>query len=522
MRSGQRVWTLVEVRGGPGEWRGAEEAWNREEWDFTDEGLRGAGWTAGVLTEDPLSRIYAVEVRVGGAAPRAEREAEWAVARLADVSAIEMYPRMPVRWDRDRELLPRWRVLTTDHRPPEADEEPSTWLARRQRQWRRRAVRLTEWTGRYDTGETVLGSAEEALALARTGWPHRDAPRTDVAVRPLDGRDGRPTVARRTADLDRRLTQILGLVVLTGCGAAVAKGTQGPVFWLWVVSAATSFCIAWWLGGRLEQVGGETIGRLLVALLGVYVVGVFLGWSLDEASGLSRAQALLLPVFVAVAVGMSLLVRSWTSSTHIAWVGPAVVAVLVPVLAVTGRLLHWMYGDELGLSTSEMDVSGIWQAASALKLLTPMSALLLVPSAWAIARHWHLVRHGGRFSAVVFAVVALLLALNAGSLGLESPQRAADAVKAVARQGGGTPPSYFGVEPEWICLTPTVPETELNTQGGILKPRRPYVTFGTTQDAVVVWDADHDRKLLVPVEQVRTTPADTHAARASCRAELRD
>ena len=170
-------------------------------------------------------------------------------------------------------------------------------------------------------------------------------------------------------------------MLLTGCGASVAKGTQGPVFWLWAVSAAMSFCIAWWLGGRLEQRGGERTGRLLVALLGVYVVGVCLGWSLDEASGLSRAQALLLPVFVAVAVGMSLLVRSWTSSTHIAWV-QAVVAALVPLLAVTGRLLHWMYGDELGLSTSEMDVSGIWQAASALKLLTPMSALLLVPSAW--------------------------------------------------------------------------------------------------------------------------------------------
>ncbi|MEU7070242.1 hypothetical protein AB0B30_18265 [Streptomyces narbonensis] len=512
----QRVWTLVEVRGGPTGWAAAEEVWASHSWTYTDEGTLGAGLTS-ELSVDPACKVFRVEVRVSGAPLRAVNEAEWLVARLAKVHVIEMYPRKQAALDRDREIPPRWRVHTTDHRPALPEPEPASRRERWVRRWRQWAVDWSERLGRYDTGEIVSGTKDDARALARMGREPGEEPRTNVDVRPLDGRDGRRTVARREDDLERRLTRIFVGVVATATAAVLAGRSDGAAVWLWVGCAVAAFCVVVMWGGRLEQSGGATAGRLVAGCVALFAVATALGPSPASPgdTGMTKGQALLGPLFVFVGVGISLLVRRWTGNGHIVWVGPAVLAAAVPVLAVLGKMLHWAYRDELGLDADGVEASGLWEAASALKLLTLLSMLLLVPATWAVVRHYHLVRPGGRTVALAFGLAALLLALEAGTLGLQSPKHAADELKRAA-VNGRTPPSYFGIAPEWMCLQPTIPRAELNTKGGILRPERPYIVFGEGQSGVVVWNAAAGDPMTIPGDQVRTVPVGEEEGKTDC------
>lgn len=68
-------------------------------------------------------------------------------------------------------------------------------------------------------------------------------------------------------------------------------------------------------------------------------------------------------------------------------------------------------------------------------------------------------------------------------------------------------PSYFGVEPEWMCVEPTVPAAKLATRGGVLRPERPYVSFGEAGGTVSLWDEPAGKSVQMPAEQVRLVPA---------------
>ncbi|WP_328489492.1 hypothetical protein [Streptomyces zaomyceticus] len=512
------MWTLVEVRGGPTAWAAAEEVWAGHSWVYSDEGTRGTGLTS-ELDLDSECKVFRVEVRVPGASLRAENEAEWQITRLAKAHVIEMYPRKQVALDRDREMPPRWRVHTTDHRPAESTTEPASRRERWVQPWRQAVTKWLERLGRYDTGEIVSGTEADARALARLGREPGEEPRTNVDVRPLDGRGGSRTVPRRADDLERRLTRIFVGVVATATATVLAGGSEGAAFWLWAGCAAAAFCGVVTLGGRLEQSGGETAGRILAGCVALFATATALGWAPPDPSlgdgGMTKRQALLGPLFLFVGIGIILLVRRWTGNGPIVWVGPAVLAAAVPVLAVLGKILHWAYRDELGLDADGVEASGLWEAASALKLLTLLSVLLLVPATWAIVRHYHFVRPGGRTAALAFALAALVLTLEAGLLGLQSPKHAADELKRAA-VNGNKPPSYFGIEPEWMCLQPTVPRAELNTKGGILRPERAYIVFGEGQGGVVAWNAVAGDPMTIPADQVRTVPVGEKEGKADC------
>ncbi|MFI7100864.1 hypothetical protein ACIBK8_16015 [Streptomyces sp. NPDC050161] len=50
------------------------------------------------------------------------------------------------------------------------------------------------------------------------------------------------------------------------------------------------------------------------------------------------------------------------------------------------------------------------------------------------------------------------------------------------------PPSYFGVTPEWTCVGPTVPAAKLGSRSGVLRPERPYLSFGAAGGTVSLWE----------------------------------
>ncbi|MFJ4342413.1 hypothetical protein [Streptomyces sp. NPDC088915] len=518
VRREQRVWTLVEVRGGPAGWAAAEEVWTRHSWNYRDEGTLGTGLTSG-LSADPTRKAFRVEVRTPGALSRAENEAEWLVMSLARTHAIEMYPRKQAALDRDREVLARWRVHTTEHRPVRPDLELSSRPERWALWWHRTTARWSERLGRYDTGEIVSGPKDEASVLARIGREPDEELRAGVDVRPLDGRDGSRAVLRREEDQDRRLRWLAVGLITTETLTVLAGSSDGALFWVWAVCTAAAFCVMVTMGGRLHRTGGEAAGRVVVACVTLFVMVTALGWGpfglSSGDSGMTRGQALLGPLFLFVGVGIGLLARRWAGNGPIVWVGPAVLTVSIPVLAVLGKILHWAYRDELDLEADGAEASGLWEAASALKLLTLLSMFLLVPAAWAVARHYHLVRSGGRTAALGFGLTALILVLEAGMLGLQSPKHAADALKRAAVDGR-TPPPYFGIEPEWMCLQPTVSRSELNTKGGVLRPERPYIVFGEGQGGVVVWNVAADGAMTIPSDQVRTVPVGKGEGKTAC------
>ncbi|WP_328928103.1 hypothetical protein OG429_28600 [Streptomyces sp. NBC_00190] len=68
-------------------------------------------------------------------------------------------------------------------------------------------------------------------------------------------------------------------------------------------------------------------------------------------------------------------------------------------------------------------------------------------------------------------------------------------------------PSYFGVEPEWTCVEPTVLAAKLSSRGGVLRPERPYISFGEAGGTVSLWDEPAGKALQMPAEQVRLVPA---------------
>ena len=132
-------------------------------------------------------------------------------------------------------------------------------------------------------------------------------------------------------------------------------------------------------------------------------------------------------------------------------------------------MLHALYADSLGLIPDDLDVSGIWQAASAVKLSSLLSYALLVPAPalWGIAKHVHapfispLERLGVPLYILTQVTVVAMCALDS----------AGEAVKdfRTAAVRKTDPPSYFGVTPDWTCVEPTVPAAKLGSRGGVLR-----------------------------------------------------
>ncbi|MFD7558684.1 hypothetical protein ACFV9E_29600 [Streptomyces sp. NPDC059835] len=93
---------------------------------------------------------------------------------------------------------------------------------------------------------------------------------------------------------------------------------------------------------------------------------------------------------------------------------------------------------------------------------------------------------------------------------MEELGRAVEATKAAARQRREAP-SYFGVEPEWMCVQPTVRVAELNADGGLLDPAGPYLFFGVADGMALLWSTDTDAPLKEPADEVRLVPAEEPA-----------
>jgi hypothetical protein len=181
-----------------------------------------------------------------------------------------------------------------------------------------------------------------------------------------------------------------------------------------------------------------------------------------------------------------------------------------------GSVLHALYADGLSITPGDFDVPAIWQVFAAVKLLTLLSPVLVVPAWWGIARHRHhfYAMPGERLNVALNLCVFLAMLGAATLLALDSARTAADRTSEAAERGDD-PPSYFGVEPEWTCVEPVVPPDGLSGEGPRLTPERPYLSFGVSGGTAVLWDRATREPLKLRASQVRLVPAGSGTVRCA-------
>ncbi|UXY26919.1 NnrS multi-domain protein [Streptomyces sp. HUAS TT20] len=510
VRYDQRALALVEVRGGRRDWETAENEFAQRGWPVVTSFARGEDISAGVLTRDPDTRLYCVEVRLFGARnSRTERAAAWRVERLAKAARIEMYVRRCDLLDTDREQFTEWRVHSTTHRLPlRPPPGPRHRLADLRRRWAVLRTRFTERRGRHDTGTFVSGTASEARRLARMGMPTGAAPRTDVDVRVVHGPGHDRIVRRRERAEDRWMTkQLVWLMAMAFC-VVFAHRAIGARAWIWGTLAVGCLVVGVRAAVQFHLSGGRMRNALRLLAVAALLLAWVLGWFPPWADPLTPLQMLVFDISLVTAVGVWLLVRQWSWGEWLAWAAPLVFAALVSFAVASGSVLHALYAYALGLDPEDLHVPGIWQVAAAGKLLSFLSLALVVPAGWGIAKHVHaaFLRPAEYLNPPLYAVVQIFVVSIVAFLAVGSSLQAADAVKAAAKAHRVAPP-YFGVRPEWICVQPTVARKQLNVQGAELHPGRPYLSFGTSGDDVVLWGADAAEPFKVPTAQLRLLPA---------------
>ncbi|MET9482017.1 hypothetical protein [Streptomyces sp. NPDC006638] len=489
VRYDQRVLALIEVRGGSRDWTEAERVFEAHGWPVVGHEPRGQGESAGILTADPAARVYRVEIRLYGASRRAERGATWQVRNAARTAQLEMYVRRADRLDRDSEMLSEWLAHSTAHRTG-----PLSRVARRLAR-----------AGVFDAGTQVTaGGPGEALRLARAGLD--GGARRAVAVRPMDGRWKRPARLRRERQFDRRMaTFAIGTLVLSG-SAAIAAEQAGVLRYFWAGVALVAGCVALLAGGTSDR--GRRLSNTAIAGGAVTTV---LGVTLRDP-GMSGADGLRLLYGLTLVTGLGLLVRQWTWGEWATWAVPLAATLLISSFAGAGSVLHALYADALSLTPDDLDVPPAWQFLSALKLVALLLPVLLVPAVWGLAKHYHYVVPGERFSGLMYVTILVAFLVAGGSFALDSAETAASRTEKAARQGREAP-HYFGVEPAWTCVEPTVPLASLSGEGPRLDPARPYLAFGVAGGNAVLWDRRSGGPLKVPAEKVRLVPATSAEAR---------
>ncbi|WP_240646989.1 NnrS multi-domain protein [Streptomyces globisporus] len=477
-------------------------------WPVVTAFARGEGPSRGVLREAASARLYSVEVRFFGARNRrTELAAGWRVEQLARAVGLEMYARRCELVDRDREQLTGWRVHTVDHRPPRAPAPgPLTRMERLRRAVVVSRARISEGCGYNDTGMVVTGTASEARRLSRMNLPGGSAPGAAVDVRPFHGRERSHIVPRREEDGWQRAFRIVAWLLAMVFCAAVARQHSGVRTWLWAGIAVLCFVGGARVAYGLFAVGGRVGSVLVCGVVAALLLAVFVG----AGDGRAWTPAQMLSAFAVTATvgGIWLLVRQWTWGEWLAWAAPLAFTAVVSFVVPSGSVLHALYADSLGVTPEDLDVPGIWQATSAVRLLSLLSYALFVPALWGIAKHVHapFVSPVERLGVPLYVCTQLTVVVVCGLGALDSAREAVEDFRTAAVRKTA-PPSYFGVEPEWMCVEPTVPAAKLGSRGGVLKPEHPYLSFGEAGGTVSLWDEPAGTAIQMPAEQVRLVPA---------------
>ncbi|MFJ4838001.1 hypothetical protein [Streptomyces sp. NPDC088746] len=248
---------------------------------------------------------------------------------------------------------------------------------------------------------------------------------------------------------------------------------------------------------------------LLVGTMGMLFISIF-----ADLSRFSPAQQMAIPLLPFIIYGVWLIARQWTWGEWVAWAAPLAVTLLLSSFVGAAPVLHAWYAEKLSISAADLDVPGLWQVGSAIKLLSTLVFLLIVPAMWGFARHFHLLRAGDQFNFMLYVTLLSALMVGCGILSAQSAEQAASKTSLAAKTGGKAP-SYFGVKPEWICIFPIVSPEKVASEGGRLDVRRAYLSLGNSAGQVTLLELGSAKPIKVSAKHVTLVPA--LSASGTCR-----
>jgi hypothetical protein len=263
------------------------------------------------------------------------------------------------------------------------------------------------------------------------------------------------------------------------------------------------------LDARSSDVDKTMPVLLLVGTMGVLAASIF-----ADLSRFSPVQQMAIPLLPFIIYGVWLIARQWTWGEWVAWAAPLAITLLLSSFVGAAPVLHAWYAEKLSVSAADLDVPGLWQVGSAVKLLSTLVFLLIVPAMWGFARHFHLLRTGDQFNFMLYVALLSALLIGCGFLSAQSAEQAASKTSLAAKRGGEAPP-YFGVKPEWICVFPVVPPETVASEGGRLEARRAYLSLGISAGQVTLLELGTAKPIKVSAKQVTLVPAPS--AEGACR-----
>ncbi|MEV0322796.1 hypothetical protein ACIBKX_20800 [Streptomyces sp. NPDC050658] len=474
------------------------------------------GWAILEQPEHPTGRQlsvvpYTVEIRVPGAYRGAVRGARLAVVRVGQQRRLDLNVRVADRLQPDSRNRALWYSYV--EMPTAAPRHVPDWA------WRR--VRRTATSARLrDTERGVWASTEaEALRLARHPLPGVTPAPPGIRVRSVAKNPETAWGMKWASRINEgRLAHLCAVALLSG--AFVPNALLGGIPFLMVaaVLGLTAVCVWCVMLVRNQRGKGEGTYKDTLLICGASTSMLALGAGTAVVADWSGFWLIVLLAGVtAVAQGLYLFIRQRTWQTWVPWVLPALLPLVFGVFPGIGSFVHLAYLDAFGVSLGDVGVPVHWQLAAALRWGVLVLILLVGPAVYGYLRHHHLaVENRQAFGfAIAFGLVASCV--TAGSNILDDARWSGTEARRVAASGK-TPPTYYGIDPEWVCVKPLkgVDPAELPVQGGEFDPSRRYLMLGDSGGTVVLWDrgssakpsrTTDDQTLKLPLAELRVAPA---------------
>ncbi|KAB8161400.1 hypothetical protein FH609_027115 [Streptomyces sp. 3MP-14] len=260
--------------------------------------------------------------------------------------------------------------------------------------------------------------------------------------------------------------------------------------------------------GYIIPVGSGLAGAVLLSLLprNIHLVRVLAGAALvwggsaflaqvteDTVRDLGLRPIAYLLIGVTITVAMAPGVYHALRASWFIRNGALIASITLPALGVLvfaiGRFIQSSYLDSFGLPRSEVRPHNeLWEFLAAAKPLAVGLALcLFVIGSVGWLRYFYA---PWRYTLPLVTVFCALYILMAIALASQSASDAAEQAMADFREGH-TPPSYLGLHPNMMCVTPTG-EGPIPVENGPVPVDRPVLSFGSSGTWIWLWDAHRE------------------------------
>ncbi|MEU9419179.1 hypothetical protein [Streptomyces sp. NPDC048272] len=300
------------------------------------------------------------------------------------------------------------------------------------------------------------------------------------------------------------------VALLSGAWIAAFGRAGGAYWWLVAPLLLAALCAAVVIAQRSldRSSAAAAYGLGAFAVIGAAAFGAFTVLTAPDKSMGFGTVVIGMMLGYWVITGVRLLARQSSWDRMLPWLLPAALSIVPLGLTGLGLSLPALYLHAFDLDLEDVDVPSTMRLLAALKVLAAASIWLLAPALLGYMRHTHHMI-SARWMGYSAAVFASVLALLMGVVGLAFLPAVSEGQRAVAEASkGGTPTRYFGIRPEWVCVSTVKDLAQVPVDGGTLDPNRSYLSLGDADGTAVLWDAKSAATLKIPLSFLRIVPVD--------------